>query len=186
MPETGIDQINDEATPAQTDVLSSHLLGGKKKHDEDKNVETEEIQHLDKGADYLTTMLLQQGVKETKTKSKKTPPKLDELKKLFVQKLVDSGYVKIGDKVLVVRRGDVIPKIESSLGSAIKSDLENRFHADGTQFIGELPPSRAIKIPSQCPACRTELIVEGAFLTISIPFFLASSIAASTRSKPTT
>ena len=80
-----------------TDALSSHLLGGKKKHDEDKNVETTEIQHLDKGADYLTTMLLQQGVKETKTKSKKTPPKLDELKKLFVQKLVDSGYVKIGD-----------------------------------------------------------------------------------------
>jgi len=96
--ETGIDQINEEATPAQTDVLSSHLLGGKKKHDEDKNVETEEIQHLDKGADYLTTMLLQQGVKETKTKSKKTPPKLDELKKLFVQELIDSGYVKIGDK----------------------------------------------------------------------------------------
>jgi len=107
LPETGIDQINEEATPAQTDVLSSHLLGGKKKqhllggkkkHDEDKNVETEEIQHLDKGADYLTTMLLQQGVKETKTKSKKTPPKLDELKKLFVQELIDSGYVKIGDK----------------------------------------------------------------------------------------
>ena len=98
MPETGIDQINEEATPAQTDVLSSHLLGGKKKHDEDKNVETEEIQHLDKGADYLTTMLLQQGVKETKTKSKKTPPKLDELKKIFVQRLIDSGYVKIGEK----------------------------------------------------------------------------------------
>ena len=98
MPETGIDQINEETAPGQTDVLSSHLLGGKKKHDEDKNVETEEIQHLDKGADYLTTMLLQQGVKETKTKSKKTPPKLDELKKLFVQELIDSGYVKIGDK----------------------------------------------------------------------------------------
>jgi predicted transcriptional regulator len=98
LPETGIDQINEEATPAQTDVLSSHLLSGKKKHDEDKNVETEEVQHLDKGIDYLTTMLLQQGVKETKTKSKKTPPKLDELKKLFVQELIDSGYVKIGDK----------------------------------------------------------------------------------------
>ena len=98
MPETGIDQINEETTPGQTDVLSSHLLGGKKKHDEDKNVETEEIQHLDKGADYLTTMLLQQGVKETKTKSKKTPPKLDELKKIFVQRLIDSGYVKIGEK----------------------------------------------------------------------------------------
>ena len=97
MPETGIDQINEETKPGQEDALSSHLLGGKKKHDEDKNVETEEIHHLDKGADYLTTMLLQQGVKETKTKSKKTPPKLDELKKMFVQRLVDSGYVTLGD-----------------------------------------------------------------------------------------
>ena len=97
LPETGIDQINEETAPGQTDVLSSHLLGGKKKHDEDKNVETDEIQHLDKGADYLTTMLLQQGIKETKTKSKKTPPKLDELKKIFVQKLIDSGCVRVGD-----------------------------------------------------------------------------------------
>ena len=79
------------------DALSSHLLGGKKHHDEEKNVETEEVQHLEKGADYLTTLLLQQGVKETKTKSKKTPPKLDELKKMFVQNLLKAGYVKIDD-----------------------------------------------------------------------------------------
>ena len=98
MPETGIDQINEETTPGQTDVLSSHLLDGKKKHDENKNVETTEIQHLDKGADYLTTMLLQQGIKETKTKSKKIPPKLDELKKMFVQNLIKSGYVTLGEK----------------------------------------------------------------------------------------
>ena len=80
------------------DDLVSHLLGAKKKHDEDKNVESEEVQHLDKGADYLTTMLLQQGVKETKTKSKKIPPKLDELKKMFVQNLIKSGYVTLGEK----------------------------------------------------------------------------------------
>ena len=98
MPETGIDQINEETTPGQTDVLSSHLLDGKKKHDEDKNVETEEVQHLDKGTDYLTTMLLQQGIREVKTKSKKIPPKLDELKKMFVQNLVKSGYVTLGEK----------------------------------------------------------------------------------------
>jgi len=98
LPETGIDQINEETKPDKSDALSSHLLGGKKHHDEEKNVETAEIQHLEKGTDYLTTLLLQQGVKETKTKSKKTPPKLDELKKLFVQELIDSGYVKIGDK----------------------------------------------------------------------------------------
>ena len=80
------------------DELISHLLGAKKKHDEDKNVESEEVQHLDKGADYLTTMLLQHGVKEVKTKSKKIPPKLDELKKMFVQNLVKSGYVTLGEK----------------------------------------------------------------------------------------
>ena len=79
------------------DDLVSHLLGAKKKHDEDKNVESEEVQHLDKGADYLTTMLLQQGVTEVKTKAKKTPPKLDELKKMFVQNLVKSGYVTLGE-----------------------------------------------------------------------------------------
>ena len=98
MPETGIDQINEETAPGQTDVLSSHLLDGKKKHDENKNVETEEVQHLDKGTDYLTTMLLQQGIREVKTKSKKIPPKLDELKKMFVQNLVKSGYVTLGEK----------------------------------------------------------------------------------------
>ena len=98
MPETGIDQINEETAPGQTDVLSSHLLDGKKKHDENKNVETEEVQHLDKGTDYLTTMLLQQGIREVKTKSKKIPPKLDELKKMFVQNLIKSGYVTLGEK----------------------------------------------------------------------------------------
>ena len=82
----------------QDEELITHLLGAKKKHDEDKNVESEEVQHLDKGADYLTTLLLQQGVKETKTKSKKIPPKLDELKKMFVQNLVKSGYVTLGEK----------------------------------------------------------------------------------------
>ena len=81
----------------QDEELISHLLGAKKKHDEDKNVESEEVQHLDKGADYLTTMLLQQGVKEVKTKAKKTPPKLDELKKMFVENLVKSGYVTLGE-----------------------------------------------------------------------------------------
>ena len=80
------------------DDLVSHLLGAKKKHDEDKNVESEEVEHLDKGADYLTTMLLQQGVTEVKTKAKKTPPKLDELKQMFVQNLVKSGYVTVGEK----------------------------------------------------------------------------------------
>ena len=42
-------------------------------------------------------MLLQQGVKEVQTKAKKTPPKLDELKKMFVQNLVKSGYVTVDE-----------------------------------------------------------------------------------------
>jgi len=98
LPESGIDQINEETKPDDSDALSSHLLGGKKHHDEEKNVETEEIQHLEKGTDYLTTLLLQQGVKETKTKSKRIPPKLDELKKMFVQNLLKAGYVTVDDK----------------------------------------------------------------------------------------
>ena len=81
----------------QDEELITHLLGAKKKHDEDKNVESEEVEHLDKGADYLTTMLLEQGIKEVKTKAKKTPPKLDELKKMFVENLIKSGYVTLGE-----------------------------------------------------------------------------------------
>ena len=52
-------ETNDK--PVETDVLTTHLLNAKKKHDEDKNVESEEVQHLEEGADYLTTLLLQQG-----------------------------------------------------------------------------------------------------------------------------
>jgi len=124
LPETGIDQINEETAPGQTDVLSSHLLGGKKKHDEDKNVETTEIQHLDKGADYLTTMLLQQGVKDTKTKSKKTPPKLDELKKIFVQNLIKSGYVTLGEKGRTILTSDGKKYLDAQTkNAAIKVEL---------------------------------------------------------------
>ena len=65
----------------EDEELISHLLGAKKKHDEDKNVESEEVQHLDKGADYLTAMLLQQGVTEVKTKAKKNTTKARRIKK---------------------------------------------------------------------------------------------------------
>ena len=98
MPETGIEQNNEEAKPGLTDTLSSHLLGGKKKHDETKNVESDEVQHLQKGADYLTTFLLQQGIQQTpKTVSANKPKGVDELKKDFVENLVKNGFVNIGD-----------------------------------------------------------------------------------------
>lgn len=72
--------------------------------------------------------------------------------------------LKLGDKVLIVRRGDVIPKIESGLGAAKQTDLDGRFHADGTQFEEKIPVSAPIEIPPHCPACEGQLEVDGAFL----------------------
>ena len=71
--------------------------------------------------------------------------------------------IKIGDKVKITRRGDVIPKIIENLGQARPSDLANRFHADGTEFTGELVFGE-ITYPSKCPACERVLQMEGAFL----------------------
>jgi len=72
--------------------------------------------------------------------------------------------LQLGDRVLIVRRGDVIPKIESGLGPAKPEDLANRFHADGTPFDEHLPLNTTIIIPPHCPACEGELEVDGAFL----------------------
>ena len=72
--------------------------------------------------------------------------------------------IKIGDKVRVVRRGDVIPKVIESLGPAVKADLAGRKHADGELFTGELPKPSEIEIQSHCPRCEDELVVDGAFL----------------------
>jgi DNA ligase (NAD+) len=72
--------------------------------------------------------------------------------------------ISIGDKVLIVRRGDVIPKIEQALGPATTTDLANRFHADGEAFTGTLPDHRPIPTPSACPACEGQVELEGAFL----------------------
>jgi len=69
------------------DLLIGHLLNAKKKHDEDKNVESEEVQYLKKGADYLSTFLTQQGVQPQKTVTKTKPLGLEELKKEFVKNL---------------------------------------------------------------------------------------------------
>lgn len=71
--------------------------------------------------------------------------------------------IKIGDKVKITRRGDVIPKIIENLGKASAIDLENRFHADGTSFVGDLA-FHEVMIPKHCPACERDLTMEGAFL----------------------
>ena len=72
--------------------------------------------------------------------------------------------VQIGDKIRIVRRGDVIPKIEASLGAAKQSDIEGRTHADGEPFVGVLPQRRRIIPPQSCPACEGPIEIEGAFI----------------------
>ena len=72
--------------------------------------------------------------------------------------------MSIGDRVRVVRRGDVIPKIVEVLGRATKEDIEGRLHSDGTPFTQVLPDTAEIIAPSQCPRCHTPLIEEGAFI----------------------
>lgn len=71
--------------------------------------------------------------------------------------------IKIGHKVKITRRGDVIPKIIENLGKATPSDFLNRFHADGSKFQGNLV-HKDILIPKLCPECSRELVIDGAFL----------------------
>ena len=77
---------------------------------------------------------------------------------------VERLNLKIGDKVLIVRRGDVIPKIERGLGRATQSDLLGRVHATGELYDAVLPEPTAIAAPECCPACGGEIEAEGAFL----------------------
>jgi len=72
--------------------------------------------------------------------------------------------IMIGDKVRVVRRGDVIPKIVEVLGPAMDSDLSGRRHSDGTPFAHALPPRTNVSMPTECPRCQTTLIEDGAFI----------------------
>lgn len=71
--------------------------------------------------------------------------------------------IKIGDKILITRRGDVIPKIIENLGPATNEDIKNRTHADGSIFEAELI-HKEIVIPLHCPACTRKLTMDGAFL----------------------
>ena len=72
--------------------------------------------------------------------------------------------ISVGDRVRITRRGDVIPKIVEVLGEATSADLDNRFHADGTPFADPLPLRQGVKIPTNCPRCRSGLQEDGAFI----------------------
>jgi DNA ligase (NAD+) len=72
--------------------------------------------------------------------------------------------IHLGDKVRLVRRGDVIPKVEKVIGAATAADLANRTHADGTPFTGELPPRSCPDIPTECKECGQSLSEDGAFI----------------------
>lgn len=72
--------------------------------------------------------------------------------------------IQIGDRVRIVRRGDVIPKIIAVLGPAGAADIVGRVHADGTPFEGALPERAQPNIPTTCPECASELSLDGAFL----------------------
>ncbi len=75
--------------------------------------------------------------------------------------------VSIGDKVRIVRRGDVIPKIIEVIGTATSADISDRFHADGRLYEGGLPDYASPMIPENCPECSTLLELDGAFLRCS-------------------
>ena len=77
---------------------------------------------------------------------------------------VDRLKISIGDKVKLVRRGDVIPKIVAVIGKATIADIEGRIHSDGTQFNENLPEYSQIIIPTLCPRCETNLTHDGAFI----------------------
>ena len=96
-----------EDPPKTADMLIGHLVNAKRKHDENKNVESEEVQYLQKGADYLSTFLTQQGVQQQKTVTTTKPLGLDELKKQFVKNLVKNEFVTIADngRTLLTEKG---------------------------------------------------------------------------------
>ena len=70
----------------------------------------------------------------------------------------------IGDKVRIVRRGDVIPKIIEVLGRANSSDIIDRKHSDGSPFVEPIPERKNVRPPTECPRCSIKLIEDGAFI----------------------
>ncbi len=72
--------------------------------------------------------------------------------------------IHLGDRVRIVRRGDVIPKVVEVLGAATDADLLGRLHANGDAFVTDLPNREPPIIPKECPSCGSTLRIDGAFL----------------------
>ena len=72
--------------------------------------------------------------------------------------------MSIGDKVRVVRRGDVIPKIIEVMGRATwMISKEGPIQTGPHSIRNSLRPTEIV-VPTKCPRCETTLVVDGAFL----------------------
>ena len=92
------DKQNNENTQNAADVLTSSLLDTKKKHDEEKTVTKEEVDYLNKGADYLSSFLTGHGIEpEERIPTKDNPLTEQELKKQYANDFIKKGYVTVDD-----------------------------------------------------------------------------------------
>jgi hypothetical protein len=89
-------KMSDDESDLVHDVLTSSLLETKKKHDQDKTVTEEEINYLNKGADYLSSFLTGQGIEPVeRVPTKGNPLTEEELKCQFANNLIKNGYVTV-------------------------------------------------------------------------------------------
>ena len=92
------DTQKNENTQSTADILTSSLLDTKKKHDQDKTVTKEEIDYLNKGADYLSSFLTGHGIEpEERIPTKENPLTEQELKKQYANDFIKKGYVTVDD-----------------------------------------------------------------------------------------
>ena len=90
-------QINEDRQNT-SDILTSTLLDTKKKHHQEKTVTKEEIDYLNKGADYLSSFLTGHGIEpEERIPTKENPLTEQELKKQYANDFIKKGYVTVDD-----------------------------------------------------------------------------------------
>ena len=92
------DTEKNEDTQSTADILTSSLLDTKKKHDQEKTVTKEEVDYLNKGADYLSSFLTGHGIEpEERIPTKENPLTEQELKKQYANDFIKKGYVTVDD-----------------------------------------------------------------------------------------